>query len=202
MNKISHKQLESCRAAPKLWALGQSEGGMYNFSYRQALGNSICLFHETNDLNSAEQKLEGFITKHFKNERKIRKIRDQLQSYAEWHSQNQIITADSNVIIDYPFAALWRLGGYVSRIDVTEKGYRAVLFEAFDKGWKSQLRMPLVQLAVGQYLGRPPSEIVVGFHDLETNKTDESSYTKIKRDKATKEFETIGAIVQSILPPK
>ena len=163
MNKISHKRLETCRFSPKAWALAQTAGsGFPRFSYLQALGNAISLLHKTESLKQANAKLEEYIEKNFKDSKRILRIRDQLAEYARWHSKSKIVTADSNVTLNFPFQGTWHLGGIVSRVDVLDTGYRAVLFEIFDETWKNQLRMPLIQSAIAEQFGRPAEEVRVG----------------------------------------
>jgi hypothetical protein len=202
MNKISHKKLETCRLSPKAWAFAESGGGGFpRFSYLQALGYAISLLHKTESLRQANAKLEEYIEKNFKDTKRILRIRDQLAEYASWHSKSGIVTADSNVTLNFPFQGTWHLGGIVSRVDVLGTGYRAVLFETFDETWRSQLRMPLIQSAIAEQFGRPPEEVRVGLQDLNGNATVESTYGKAKRKAALTEFLSIGGIVQTILPP-
>jgi hypothetical protein len=203
VKKISHRQLEDCRHSPKAWALNQkTSAGFSTFGYRQALSNAITLFHRLGDPVEANKRLEEFIDRHFTDLKKINVLRNQLIEYTRWYVQTGIITADSNVTLNFPIHSLWHLGGKVARVDVTDSGYRAILFEEFDGTWKEQLRMPLIQLAIAEKFGRPPAEVRVGFQDLDGNKTVEASYGEAKRSSALAEFESIGAVVQSILPPK
>jgi hypothetical protein len=202
MKKISHKHLEACRVSPKAWALSQTLGGGFaTFGYKQALGNAICVLHRSGDLKSAEAKLQEFIDRHFTNAKKIETMCDQLSAYAAWLSEADIIIADSNVTLNLPHKGIWHLGGLVARIDVTQSGYRAVLFESFDTTWKQQLRMPLIQLGIAEQYGRPPAEVRVGIHDLAGNVTAETGFGTAKRQAALSEFQSIGTIVQGILPP-
>jgi hypothetical protein len=201
MKKISHKQLESCRLSPKAWALSQTLGsGFPRFSYQRALSNAISALHQTESLKQANAKLEEYIENNFKDIKRILRLREQLAEYASWHSKSKIVTADSNVTLNFPFQGEWQLGGIVSRVDMLETGYRGVLFEAFDKGWKSQLRMPLIQSAIAEQFGRPPEEVRVGVQDLDGNTTDETAYGNAKRKAAFSEFLSIGGIVQAALP--
>jgi len=202
VKKISHTKLEACRFSPKAWALSQvSGGGFATFGYKQALANAINVLHRVESFQAASEKLEDFIDRHFTNPKKIAQVRDQLIEYAAWYSKAGIVIADSNVTINYPSQGMWHLGGIVARVDVTDLGYRAILFEAFDNNWKNQLRMPLIQLAIAEQYGRPPGEVYVGFQDLDGNSAVEGKFGDVKRKAAIAEFLSIGNIVQEILPP-
>jgi hypothetical protein len=202
MKKISHKYLEACRTSPKAWAMSQTSGGGFaTFGYRQALNNAICVFHRSGNLKAAESKLEELIERNFTNSKRSDAIRGELTDYAKWFSKAGIIIADSNVTLNYPTKGFWHLGGIIARVDITPNGYRAVLFEAFDNSWKSQLRMPLIQLAIAEQFGRPPAEVRVGLHDLDGNATTDGAFSSSQRQAALTEFLGIGTVVQSILPP-
>lgn len=61
------------------------------------------------------------------------------------------------------------LGGEVSRVDVdvTSGGYRAVQLGTPRAGWRSELRMPLIQPGIADRYQREAAEVRVGFQHLD-----------------------------------
>jgi hypothetical protein len=199
--KISHKNLESCRFSPASWVASKQAGGDFGrMGYRQALGFAICEFHKAEDVKAAIGKLDGYAAKNFTNEKKIAKLYENLDQYAEWFAKAGIISADTNVLLNYPFTGDWHLGGYVSRVDLIASGYRAVLFEVGAPGWKNQLRMPLIQQAVAERYGRPAKEVRIGLQNLDGNDLTDTRFGAEKRANALSEFKKIGSQVLKLWP--
>ena len=199
--KISHKDLEACRFSPKSWIQSKkSSGGFGRMGFKQALGYAICEFHKEENVKSALKKLDGYVTNNFKNEKKIQKLYETFDGYTKWFSQSGIISADANILLNYPSSGQWHLGGLISRVDLTESGYRAVLFEVAGTGWKDQLRMPLIQLAIANYYGRPEKEIRVGMQNLDGNVLVDTRYGADKRSEALEEFLKLGGQVVKLWP--
>jgi hypothetical protein len=199
--KISHKQLESCRFSPKSWvASRQSGGGWASFGYNQALNLAISTFHDTDSVGAAKAKVDGYVAKNFKNAKKIARLYEYLAEYAKWFGASGIISADSNVLVAYPYNSNWQLGGLISRVDYLQSGYRAVLFEGIASGWKDQLRMPLIQTAIAEKYGRPATEVKVGFQEIDGNKLTDARYSIVQRSSADAEFQKIGVQVLKLWP--
>ena len=202
MKKISHKNLDACRTSPKAWAMSQTSGGGFaTFGYRQALNECHLRIYRSGVLKTAESKLEELIQRNFANAKRSDAIRRELVDHANWVSKAGVIIADSNVTLNYPTKGFWHFGGIVARVDITQNGYRAVLFVSYDNSWKNQLRMSLIQLAIAEQSGRTPAEVRVGLHDLDGNQTTDGAFPSSKRQAALSEFLSIGTVVQSILPP-
>jgi hypothetical protein len=199
--KISHGELETCRSNPKVWISGQQSGGGYRrFSYNRALSFAICEFHRANSISAANDKLDGYVKKNFKDLKRITKLYDSLNEYARWFVSSGIISADANVRLEYPYDGDWQLGGLVSRVDFLTSCYRAILFGAIPLAWKEELRMPLIQIAVGERYGRPASEVRVGFQDLSQNLLVDTRYSESVRNNALAQFESVGAKVFKLWP--
>jgi len=199
--KISHKQLESCRFSPKSWVASRLPGGGWaTFGYKQALNLAISTFHDTNDVGAAKAKVDGYVAKNFKNAKKIALLYEYLAEYAKWFEASGIISADSNILLAYPYNSNWQLGGLVSRVDYLQSGYRAVLFEGIAPGWKDQLRMPLIQTAIAEKYGRPATEVRVGLQEIDGNKLIDTRYSIVQRSSADAEFQKLGAQVFKLWP--
>ncbi len=199
--KISHKQLEACRFSPKSWvAAQQSGGGPRRLSYRQALNLAICEFHRTGSVDAASDKVNRYAVKNFKDTKRIAMLYEYLDKYAKWFGASGIISADANVLIAYPYKSNWQLGGYISRVDFLQSGYRGMLFEGIVPGWKDQLRMPLLQTAIAERYGRPATQIRVGFQEIDGNTLTDTRYSIEQRDAAEAEFKRIGAQVFKLWP--
>jgi hypothetical protein len=192
--KISHKALEQCRLSPKAWVQSSKVGGSGGrFGYNQALNYSIAELHRTDSYREAVKKLEGYIeSSEFKDTKRITQIKDQLEHYATWCQANGIVVADTGVLLSFPANSEWQLGGRISRVDITENGYRAVIFESFKSQSLAQLRMPLIQEAIAQRYGRSASVVAVGFHNLDGNLTIEKLFTPGIREAAVIEFQELG----------
>lgn len=201
--KISHKELEACRLSPRIWLAQRSaqenSGSQPRFSYNQALNYAIAELHKSNNITQSVNKLNSYLEK-FKDEKRKELIRIRLISYADWLETAGVIPVDSNVTVNFPSSGEWHLGGWVSRVDIISTGYSAVLFGAIEAGWRGQLRMPLIQLAVAEKYGRPTSEIRVGFQDLEDNRMVDFRFPKANIDAAVAEFMKLGDQVRKLNP--
>lgn len=199
--KISHKDLESCRVSPSSWVTSKQASGRFGrMGYGQALRYAICEFHKQDDVKAGAAKLDGYVAKNFKNEKKIEQLYERLDQYAQWFATAGIISAEANVLLNFPLNSEWRLGGYVSRVDLTESGYRAILFEVPSASWKLQLRMPLIQQAIAERYGRPAKEVRIGLQNLEGNNLLDTRFGAETRKSALSEFKRIGLKVATIWP--
>ena len=76
------------------------------------------------------------------------------------------------------------MGGLISRIDLTQDGYRGIDFSPVVPSWKSELRWPLIQLALSRLYGRPVTEFSVGHQDLTTMKIRVISFGEAEAEQA------------------
>jgi hypothetical protein len=146
-------------------------------SYDRALRLAIHNFHKVDEA-SAIQYLEDLISrqqqkKKFLKRQRVDAIRKDLRSYIKWWKTCDDTVIDSDFLLKDAGGGFLVLSGKVSRLDLTDKGYRAVLFGVPKPGWKQELRMPLIQAAVSGMYNRPLNEIAVGFQkpngmDLQT----------------------------------
>jgi hypothetical protein len=200
--KISHLELEGCRQSPRAWAQRKLDAVSTgrNYGYKQALVNAISTLHKYKDPKTAINKLEALIEKHFVNENKISAIRRNLNAYIVWFKNSGVIDADSNIRLNYPSNSQWRLGGLISRLDIMPDGYRAVLLGPYREEWFEELRMPLIQLAIGEKYGRPTNEISVAVQELDGSGLKQRKFSDKSLMSAQAEFSSLGGKVLPLIP--
>lgn len=200
--KISHRELEECRHAPRnWWQSRQSAGAFRTFGYGQALLNAIHRYHRTESARVARSHLREMIDRNFTNERKIDELEADFESYIRWHRRSGIIVADSNIRLSYSIGGFLDLSGLISRLDVTDTGYRAIILGAGRANWPSELRMPLIQSAIALRYGRPLNEVAVGVQEPEGSALEEEIYTAAQIADARREFLRLGEGVRQLTPP-
>ena len=197
--RISHTQLESCLANPRSWyrAAIAGESHPYLMGYDRVLRLSIFRFHQAS-AQVARHYMAQMVRRHrFKDAGRVRKIEASLDRYIAWASAEGLRVADTSVNIACEIGFL-ELRGQVSRIDVTATGYRAVLLGKVPADWHSQLRMPLIQLAVASMYGRRQDRTEVGFQNLDASNLVTSLYTEQQVERARRRFMALGRIVRRI----
>lgn len=200
--KISHIDLDHCMKQPRQWFRDQSapKVGM-SFGYDRALRNAIAVWHKTDLANEARRRLQDLIVRHgFKNKPRVDEIEVCLDLYIKWCEATKVKTADSMIRISLDLGGYLQLGGIVSRVDVTTRGYRGVLLGVKQMGWKEQLRMPLLQKALSVKYVRPMESIEVGVQDLDGSSLQTKSYSSAEFKAAGKEFPKLGGIVKTLIP--
>ena len=200
--KISHRELEECRRSPSTWWQGrQSVSALRTFGYGQALLNAIHRYHRTDSARQARSHLCQMIDRNFTNEKRIDDLEADFESYIRWHRRSGIIVADSNIRLSYSIDSFLDLSGLISRLDVTDVGYRAVILGARRANWRGELRMPLIQTAISLKYGRPISEVAVGVQDLDGGAPEQETYTSAQIASARQEFRLLGEGVRRLTPP-
>lgn len=198
--KISHRQLEDCRKNPKSWVASVSVPATgRSFGYNQALLFAIHRFHKSGE-NDARKHLAHLIDMHLSNVHRIEMIESDLDSYIDWASDSNVVIADSKVRVSLAIGGFMEMGGEISRLDITEAGYRAVILGDRSAQWQAELRMPLVQRAVAFKYGRPADEICVATQSLDGTNLEETSFSTKKIAQAEAEFMQLGEIVKKIWP--
>ena len=199
--KISHRELEECRRSPRAWWQGrQSASGFRSFGYGQALLNAIHRYHRANSARAARSHLRQMIDRNFTNDRRIEELEADFESYIRWHRRSGIIVADSNIRLSYSIGAFLDLGGLISRLDITDAGYRAVILGAGRPNWSSELRMPLIQSAIALKYGRPVEEVAVGVQEPNGRALEEEIYTSAQIAGARQEFQRLGEGIRRLGP--
>jgi len=200
--KISHRELEDCRRSPTRWWQGrQSVSGFPTFGYRQALVNAIHRYHRTNSARAARAHLRQMIDRNFTDDKRIADLEAGFESYVRWHRRSGIIVADSNIRLSYSIGGFLDLGGLISRLDVTDIGYRAVILGAGGSNWRNELRMPLIQSAIAFKYGRPVEEVAVGVQEPDGSALEDETYALAQIASARQEFQRLGEGVRRLTPP-
>ncbi len=200
--KISHRELEECRRSPRMWWQGrQSVGALRSFGYGQALLNAIHRYHRTDSARVARSHLRQMIDRNFTNDKRIDDLEADFESYIRWHRRSGIIVADSNIRVSHSIGGFLDLSGLISRLDITESGYRAIVLGARRANWRTELRMPLIQSAIALKYGRPVDEVAVGVQDPDGTTLEEEVYTSEQIASARQEFQRLGEGVRLLTPP-
>lgn len=200
--KISHRELEDCRRSPKRWWQDrQSASGFRTFGYGQALLNAIHRYHRMDSVRVARSHLRQMINRNLTNEKRIDDLEADFESYIRWHRRSGIIVADSNIRLSYSIGGFLDLGGLISRLDITDLGYRAVILGVVRSNWRNELRMPLIQSAIAFKYGRPVEEVAVGVQEANGSGLEDEIYTSAQIVSARQEFQRLGEGVQRLTPP-
>lgn len=200
--KISHRELEDCRRSPGRWWRGrQSGGGFRSFGYGQALLIAIHRYHRTDSARAARSHLRQIIDRNFTNQTRIDDLEADFESYIRWHRRSGVVVADSNIRLSYSIGGFLDMGGLVSRLDIKDDGYRAVILGAAQPSWRNELRMPLIQSAIAFKYGRPIEEVAVGFQQANGSSLEDEIYTSAQIASARQEFQRLGEGVRRLAPP-
>lgn len=169
--KITHKQLESCRRDPGGWVSTQvSVSPFFNRGYDACLRDAIFQFHRKKQANLSRDYLEsGMSRAGFNNFDRIESTLRKLDSYIEWIDIAGVTVLEHRFLLNLDLGSDASLRGLIGRIDLTNDGYRAILFEERTPTWDQELRMPLIQLGVASAYGRPANEMSVGLQELDSS---------------------------------
>lgn len=179
--RISHAQLSQCHKNPATWVANQlNQDGSFPWrGYDSWLREGIYRFHRDKDIQAARQYIkqqlinQGLTTHH-----RIQDALERFDAYIYWYRSEGIILIDSRFRLDYELGHGIILGGLVSRIDMIQQGYRAVLLGNIHPGWEEELRMPLIQRALAVAYQRPENEFVVGVQELDASELAVTSYSQ------------------------
>jgi hypothetical protein len=201
--RISHTELETCLGNPPNWyvAVRTASSHGYKMGYERSLRLTIFHYHKTSAAE-ARQYLDKMVKKHnFKNAARVTEIENGLESYIHWAESESLKVADTRIKITLPVGFL-ELRGEVGRVDVTAAGYRAVLLSQPPPDWQQQLRMPLIQAAIGAMYGRPPDKIAVGFQELDGSNLETVVYGRRQISAAEQRFRLLGETVRRLSKPR
>lgn len=202
--RISHTELDLCARNPTLWYASRKATNSHPFrmGYDRALRLAIFHLHNTSSETAGRARLAELISKHqFRDAGRVSEIENSLEDYIEWSSTEKLKVAGVQVRI----AARWgflELRGELGRLDVTADGYRAVIFSEVPENWRSQLRMPLIQAAVGIRAGRPTDEVHVGFQRLDGSGLETECYSNRDLANAQQRFCNLGVVLKKMSAQK
>jgi hypothetical protein len=138
------------------------------------------------------------IDRNFTNDSRIERLESDFESYVRWHRRSGVIVADSNVRLSYSLGGFLDLGGLISRLDMTDAGYRGIILGGGAPNWRDQLRMPLIQDAIALKYGRPVDEVTVGVQGPDGGALEEQSYGSADIENARQEFRRLGEGVRRV----
>jgi len=169
--RISHRELESCTRDPAGWVrakVAPAAGGPRQ-GYDTVLKLGLHRLHLGQPLDVARQHVEQIFARsaRLRKASRIEDALDRFEHYAEWLRDSGTAVAESRARIAFEGFGFLELGGTVDRVDFTESGPRGVLLGRADADWDSQLRMPLLQLALADRYGVPVQEVAVGVQQLD-----------------------------------
>jgi hypothetical protein len=141
------------------------------------------------------------IDRNFTNEARIDDLEADFESYIRWHRGSGIVIADSSIRLSHSLGGFLDLGGLISRLDITDIGYRAVILGARRSDWRNELRMPLIQNAIAFKYGRPVEEVAVGVQCADGSDLSDEIYSASQIARARQEFQQLGEGVRELAPP-
>ncbi|MGI9074282.1 MAG: hypothetical protein ACR2JB_23880 [Bryobacteraceae bacterium] len=200
--KISHKQLEECRQQPRQWLVNgaRSYTGPRRLGYAQVLQLAIHRYHKDQAADAARQHMSTLIARaDFRDPIRVDLTEASLDSYIDWHGSSSTITADHRVRLSLDLRGYLALSGELSRVDITPEGYRGILLGVPPRGWRDQLRMPLLQRALATKYGRPVNEISVGIQDLDGSGLAVTSFSSRRIAEAERGFLDLGNQIRRLV---
>jgi hypothetical protein len=199
--KISHRQLEECRQQPRQWLVNASNvyTGPRRLGYAQVLQLAVHKYHK-DGATAARQHLTALVARaQLRDSIRVDLTTASLDSYIDWYTGSGTITVDDRVRLFLDIQGYLSLAGEVSRVDITPEGYRGVLLGTAPRGWKDQLRMPLLQVALAATFGRPSSEIWVGIQELDGSGLAVATFSSRRIAEAEREFLALGEQVRGLI---
>jgi hypothetical protein len=167
---VSAAEIEYCGRDVRSWVRDKlnPQGFGPRLGYNGAVKLAIYSFHKTGDRIYARAHLRDLLDR-FSNVALKSSAEAALESYLIWYDRQQPVVAGYRVRLQFPVTDEVVLGGEVSRVDadLSRGGYRAVLLAEAPPGWRTELRMPLIQLATARLFQRPPAEFRVGFQNVD-----------------------------------
>jgi hypothetical protein len=198
MFKISLTELEEVRRDPKGFrrkkeAAGPFQGGRSIF---QVLKRSIYEYHKSMDAVAAINYLEGKLES-FKNRARCEKAVGGLQWYIAEHRNRGWATVLRKYNITIPLSTQYwdslKVSGEINRIDMHPNGtYAAWLFSKGNLGnWIDELRMPIIQNAIGVEMGARPELVHIGLYCFGDHTVNIHNFTDSQIKRAHLELEDL-----------
>lgn len=147
--------------------------------YDQCVRDAILRFHRTQSVEDARRYVREAVTRAGTNEDRILDSLDKFERYISWWESEHPVLADVRIRLELPLFAGVALGGLVSRIDYTDRGYRAVLLGGNTAGWMAQDRFPVIQRALASLYEVPEQEFSVGVQELNGSGLATTTFTQL-----------------------
>ena len=186
--RISHSELEACRTNPAEWAANKLRPRRFiRAGYNHVTRLAIYKYHQANDSTAAVLHLRSLLDRfNLSNIARGEDCERDLESYIDWAESGTLIVAARKVRVSLDIGTGWTLGGEISRVDLLPEtgGYRGILLHANTLGWQEQLRMPLLQRALGGTFRRNEAEFQIGVQSLDGRELETNIFSKVEIDRA------------------
>jgi hypothetical protein len=184
MFKISLTELEEVRRDPLAYRRKKDSGTGFRGrnTIFQTLKRAIYEYHKETNALAAMDYLENGLES-FRDRSKCEKAVEDLQWYIAEHQKLGWVTAlrkqNISIRLSTQFADSLKITGEINRIDFHPNGaYAAWLFSRGSAGnWREELRMPIIQNAVGVEMGAPPELVHVGIYCFEDHTVNIHNFT-------------------------
>jgi hypothetical protein len=129
---------------------------------------AIYRYHGSGSADAAREHLRTLLAR-FRSEFMKAEAEANLDAYIGWCLREIPAVAARKARLNFDLGSGVILGGEVSRVDVdiASGGYRAVLLGDAPAGWQRELRVPLIQRAIGRGFNRDERDVRVGFQRLD-----------------------------------
>ena len=198
--RISHGQLETCLRDPNAWVTERRSTARRYFrtGYEQILLLGIYRLHGTRSREQGREGIEGLFRKHddLRNETRKDGVRERYEMYADWCEESGVTVVERRVTLEGVFGTFLTLGGHLHRVDGTRDGVRGVVLGDYGDSWDSELRMPLIQLALANRYGLEAGAISIGVQRLDGGQLRETSYNRGRLRVARQQFVAISEYVK------
>jgi hypothetical protein len=184
MLKISLTELEEIRRDPIAYKSKRESGFIQRgrSSYFGVLKNTIHTYHKSSNVQAGMDYMEAKLER-FMDPRKCQKIVDDFHWYLIEYQRVgwPVVKTQFNIAVPLTiqYWDSFKITGQINRIDMSPNGgYAAWLFRKDDaSGWKSELRMPIIQNAIAVELGVNTSMTSVGVYDFNNHNSQIYSFT-------------------------
>jgi hypothetical protein len=149
---------------------------------------------------TARAHLADLIRRHFTDPERIHQVQADLAAYIGWHHRSGVIVADTRIRLAYSVNGYLDMGGLVSRLDITRRGYDGLLLGVASPTWRDELRMPLIQDAVAQRYARPVTDVSVGVQQLDGTNLATHTFSLPEIAAARDRFRQLGDNVRPFVP--
>ncbi len=119
----------------------------------------------------------------------------EFDTYIQWYESSGVIVADHRSRLDLDLENGLILGGTVSRLDITNDGYRAILLGSRKPTWQQETRMPLIQRTMAAKYERPEDEVSVGYQNLDGSDLEVVVYSQTTLNEAENIARQLASIV-------
>jgi len=169
--KVRHGDFENLRADPRKWARAQiAPTTRPSMSYAHLARMAIYRYHKTKDLDDALRSLHKYADSHKRhNAKKLDEAEGRVTAYVAWLATAQPVVVKVKLNVRFGLMPDMYLAGELPRIDIdlSTGGYNAMLIQETDNAWQTELRLPLLQLAVASRLERDPADVSIGLQVMD-----------------------------------